>query len=102
MHVIRYYRKLDTWKTIALCKEQLDAINTFVLSSFQMGEKGEFLEIPASGYTVHDNFYEAQGSYTMFYTSNNWVNEALKDADVKTSQWSPFDKGVLYHIQREE
>ena len=50
-------------------------------------------------YGNHDIFYEAKGSYNLFYTCNTWTNSALKAANQKASLWTVYDKGILYHYQ---
>lgn len=44
-----------------------------------------------------DAFYEAQGSYFLFYTCNTWVNEGLKAMGVPSAWWTITDKGILQH-----
>lgn len=102
MHVIRYPRKFSSWIEVKVCHEQLSALLYFISNSFKKNPQGEISKIDVPGYTSYDSFYQANGSYTLFYTCNNWVNEALKEADVKTSLWSPLDKGVLYHLNKRE
>lgn len=46
-----------------------------------------------------DAFYEAQGSYFLFYTCNTWVNEGLKAMGVPSALWTITDKGILRHHQ---
>lgn len=49
---------------------------------------------------VHDNFYEANGSYHLFRTCNVWTNQVLKNAGLKTAIWSPFDSGILHQFKQ--
>lgn len=44
-----------------------------------------------------DAFYEAKGSYFLFYTCNTWVNEGLKAMGVPSAWWTITDKGILQH-----
>ena len=39
-------------------------------------------------------FYESRGSYSMFFTSNNWVGRALKKAGLRTGLWTPLTFGI--------
>lgn len=48
-------------------------------------------------YGETDAFYEAQGSYFLFYTCNTWVNEGLKAMGVPSALWTITDKGILRH-----
>ena len=39
-------------------------------------------------------FFEANGSYSLFNTCNNWTSRGLKQAGLKTHLWTPFTWGV--------
>ena len=101
MHVTKYRRRQNRWIEIEVCEEQLEALKTHILKSFERDEAGSIIEIPDSGYYSNDDFYEAYGSYNCIQTCNAWVNQGLKKGNIKTSVWSPFDKGVLYHLDEE-
>lgn len=52
-----------------------------------------------TAYLIHPSytgyvFYESRGRYSIFFTSNNWVNKALKKAGLKTGLWTPLTFGV--------
>ncbi|HDR51371.1 MAG TPA: DUF2459 domain-containing protein, partial [Mariniphaga anaerophila] len=88
-------------KKIRLCSWQLDSLNRYIENSFKKNENGHFIQINFEGYNQYDSFYNAKGSFSLFRTCNVWVNVALKEIEVKTSVWSPFDFGVLFHIPKE-
>lgn len=98
MHLTYYRRSLSNWKKLTLCPEQVLALENYIYASFQKTESGQLQEIPDSGYTAQDVFFEAQGSYSIFRTCNNWANQALKAAQVKTAVWAPFDWAVLHYL----
>lgn len=98
MQVSHYNGLRNHWQELPICPIQLSALNTFIAESFQRNDRGNISEIKTNFYGSNDHFYPARGSYSIFYTCNNWVNTALKRAKVKTSVWSPFDFGVLYHL----
>ena len=98
MHVDYFNHKYRSWKELQLCPEQYQQLRRYVMASFQRKEDGSLVLIDFPGYNATDRFYKATGSYTAFYTCNNWVNEGLKKAEVPTAVWSPFDRGVLHHI----
>ena len=56
--------------------------------------------IIGKGYTSQDNFYQAKGKYSIFYTCNTWVCEGLSASGVRTPLWTPFDKGLFYQLNR--
>ena len=98
MHVTYYENISPEWKTIKLCKNQLNSLNNFIITSFAQDTQNKIQILKNAGYTENDFFYQANGNYTCFYTCNVWVNQALKKAKIKTALWSPFDKGILKHL----
>ncbi len=100
LHITRYQNQHPSWLSVQVCEPQFQKLMKFIQQGFAWDERKEVIPIDHPGYTAYDTFYEGNGCYTMFYTSNNWVNEALKMAEVKTSIWSPLDKGVLYHLKK--
>ncbi len=99
MHVTFYPLKIDSWKMLPLCDEQLATLIDYIYNSFDKDENGKLMKMDFEGYNRFDSFFEAKGSFSMFKTCNVWVNRALKEAEVRTAVWTPFDFGVLYHIR---
>lgn len=102
MHVVWIDEIHHGWKAVLLCDQQLQQLMDYVDGTFQKTPDNQLMEITAAGYTKYDKFYEANGNFDCIHTCNSWVNRALKTAEVKTSIWSPFDKGVLYQVGRED
>lgn len=101
MHV-DYYRSLSTnedCKRIAIRRDQYQSIVAYVERSFARDAHGQPIRIEGFQYSAVDAFYEATGSYNLFYTSNTWTNQSLKEAGLKASVWTPFDKGTLFHYR---
>jgi uncharacterized protein (TIGR02117 family) len=102
MHVTLYGNTLQEnkrTKKIILTDEQYLILCDYVFNSFQRNEQEHFILIDCCHYKgLNDNFYEAEGSYHLFNTCNNWTNSALKAAGVKTAFWAPFDKCIFYHF----
>ena len=99
MHVTCYSTRYSSWSNIKICSSQLDLLNKYIESSFSKNEIGSFKKLAVPGYYESDFFYEAKGSFSLFNTCNIWVNNALKVTGIETSVWSPFDFGVLHHLQ---
>lgn len=99
VHLTMYRSRQNGWIEVKLCESQFEKLTSYLEETFQKNTFGELVEIEGAGYSVHDKFFEATGNYNLFHTSNEWVNQGLKKADVKTSIWSPFDYGVLYHVK---
>jgi uncharacterized protein (TIGR02117 family) len=84
---------------LILTPEQYLQLTDYIISYFQKGPDNEVKIIDVYHYGNYDRFYHAYGSYTLFNTSNNWTNRALKELGVKTALWAPFDRSILYHRQ---
>ncbi|MEL7006400.1 MAG: DUF2459 domain-containing protein [Bacteroidota bacterium] len=95
MHVSRYRNRQSSWRIIQVTDNQLSKINEYIQYSFSVGQKGQKTILAGQGYTYLDDFYEAQGSYSLFNTCNSWVNTGLKQAGIKACLWTPFDFQVI-------
>ena len=84
---------------LKLSEEQYRQLVTYILNSFQQ-ESGSFLLIPGKGYTNTDNFYEANGSFSLIKTCNSWTNSALKAAGVKTVFWAPLPHLMMRKLRK--
>jgi len=99
MHVTYLPYSFQSGKKIKLCAAQLKKLNAYIENSFTKDGQGNLQNMDFEGYSRYDDFYDANGSFSLFRTCNVWVNVALKEISIKTSVWSPFDFGVLYHIK---
>ena len=99
MHVTRYRNSFRSWFPLHLCPDQLNELKSYINDSFEVNSDGDIIPLQAKGYSYNDTFYEAKGSFSLFITCNVWVNKALKEIDVQTAVWSPFDFGVLHHLR---
>jgi uncharacterized protein (TIGR02117 family) len=99
MHVT-FYKNLKenkSCKKIQISIENYKKMIAFINESFQT-KSGEFLKIETDAvYGKHDVFYEANGSYSLFYTCNSWANQALKAANQKAALWTISDSGIFRH-----
>lgn len=83
-------------------KENYYKIVDFINKSLEYDENKKAKRINCCNYAgVDDSFYEAKGSYHLFYTCNSWTNECLKEGGVKSATWAPFDFSVLYHHKKD-
>ncbi|MEG3933862.1 TIGR02117 family protein [Microcoleus sp. T3_B1] len=74
----------------------LNIVN-FIKNSFQLDAGGNKIKI-SYGYHNSDSFYEANGSYSILRTCNDWTAEALQKADVNTPLWSTLSSAVMFHL----
>jgi len=94
-----YYRTLvesETCKRIPISKAQYARLILYITSSFQKDEMGHYIHIKTNAnYGKTDAFYEATGSYSLFFTCNSWTNKALKSCGQRCCLWTAFDTGIF-------
>ncbi len=95
MHVTRHRQKQSNWVVINVSKVELQALNQFLLQTFEHSIDGSKIRIANKGYATNDDFYKAKGSYSCFTTCNSWVNTGFKESGLKSCLWTPFDFGLL-------
>jgi len=84
---------------ISLSSQDYRKLAVYIIGELMIDENGKVLQIKNLQYDDNDAFYEAKGSFTLFYTCNTWVNDALKSANQKACLWTPFEEGILYQYQ---
>lgn len=85
---------------LKLSEAQYQDLVNYILHSFQQDENGRFLLIKNKGYTSTDNFYEANGSFSLLKTCNAWTNSGLKAAGVKTVFWAPLPHLMMHRLRK--
>ena len=85
---------------LKLTEEQYAKLVQYIFKSFQRTENGSFLLIKSKGYTSTDNFYEANGRFSLLKTCNVWVNSGLKAADVETVFWAPVPHFMMRRLRK--
>jgi uncharacterized protein (TIGR02117 family) len=101
MHVTFYKNMKEnaSCKKIQISSENYNKLIAYLNKSFQT-QSGKFLKIETDAvYGKTDVFYEAKGSYSLFYTCNSWANQALKAANQKAALWTLTDSGIFRHYQ---
>lgn len=84
------------YKKIMISKDQYKRLIKYIQQYFKRDEKGNLINIITSNtYGENDSFYEAKGTYQLFFTCNTWVNSALKNAGLKACLWTPFQQGIF-------
>lgn len=91
----------ESCKAIQISYQQYEALNRFLVNSFDLDVGGNTIHIPSvnDGYGSTDAFYEARGKYSLFYSCNTWANNALKAAEQKACLWTVTDKGIFYQYK---
>ncbi|MFX1706953.1 TIGR02117 family protein [Chitinophaga sp. CC14] len=98
-----YYRHLsedENCRRIMVNKQQYARLVHYINNSFRAlpGEMPVYIATNAN-YDRNDAFYEAKGSYHLFYTCNTWANNGLKSCGQKACRWTIFDTGIFYHYR---
>lgn len=98
IHVTRFNNLNKVWIEIKTSKNQLAKLNDYLYNSFSINDS----KIKAvKGYTSLDDFYDAKGYYTCFYTCNSWINTAFKKSDLNACLWTPFDFGLYWKYKNQ-
>lgn len=84
-------------KKIGISAEQYKRIVQYIEDSFQKNSEGDFILIKNLSYGNDDCFYDAKGTFNLFYTCNTWTNEGLKQSGLRASLWTPFESALLNH-----
>ncbi|AFM03173.1 Protein of unknown function (DUF2459) [Bernardetia litoralis DSM 6794] len=108
MHLDFYRNNLKeskNCKKIKLKKGEYQSLLQHIVESFRTVKKDsknkitKFIRLPQKGYSNSDYFFEAKGSYHLFYTCNSWTNEGLQKANQKTALFAPLAQTILYHLK---
>ena len=86
-------------KKLFVPEENFEMLIASLEDSFLRSAKGCPILIGNTGYTLHDQFYEAKRSYSLFYTCNTWSNQVLKKCGLRACLWTPFDRGILWQYR---
>ncbi len=89
----------DQVRKIAVSEEQVDRLYQFLLSYLYTSQVRDLSLIPLDNQNISSGyekilFFEAKGTYSLFFTCNNWTNKALRAAGIPTHLWTPTVWGV--------
>jgi uncharacterized protein (TIGR02117 family) len=84
-------------KAVQLTDAQYQRLVAFVTASFRQ-EGGTLVKLDQPGYGTNDFFYRAEGNYHLFHTCNAWTGDALREAGVKVSWWTPLESSVFFYL----
>lgn len=101
MHVTFYnnLKENEYCRKILISESQYKKMIQYIEDSFQLNTTNKIQRVGTHSYGENDIFYEAKGSYSLFYTCNSWANQALKAAQQKAALWTVLDKGIFYHYE---
>lgn len=97
MHVTfyEYMRESKSCKKICIPKESYLQLINYIDKSFATDSSGNYKLIKGASYWKNDSFYDANGTYSLFFTCNTWANSGLKAGNLKACVWTPFDKAIF-------
>ncbi|MBV7266892.1 TIGR02117 family protein [Erythrobacter ani] len=93
LHVAWYVRPApsDDFRPVRISREQYAALTREITAQL-VPEEGRAVY---SGYSQHDVFYDARGTYHLGNTCNQWTSERLASAGIATGWWTPLPGGVM-------
>ncbi|TQV79509.1 TIGR02117 family protein [Exilibacterium tricleocarpae] len=80
---------------LALSEEEYARLVAFVRRKIDLSPAGP-KPVVGFRYGANDAFFAANGSYSLWYTCNNWIGEGLRETGIKVSVWTPFEGNVFY------
>lgn len=100
MHVT-YYKTMeadgDHTKELMVSAMDYQNLITEITKSFKLeNNTAQLIRHPAYG--SHDNYFEANGTYSLFKTCNVWTGNVLKKANITMGLWTPLQSGVMDNI----
>ncbi|WP_312557654.1 TIGR02117 family protein [Empedobacter brevis] len=102
MHTTFYDKMIEgeECKRIEMSQEEYEKLVGYIKDSFDLNQnkKVELIKTDAV-YGDNDSFYEAKGSYNLFFTCNTWTADALKVANKTAPLWTATQQGIFYHYK---
>ncbi len=85
-------------RPITVTPDEYRRLAAYVRSSFRLDGRGRTMPLIGRGYGPSDMFYEADGSYNLFLTCNEWTGRALRAAGVRAGLWTPFEQSIMWRL----
>lgn len=82
-------------KKITISPRQYKMLIKFIDDSFEKNNGKYDLIKTDKQYGMTDSFYEANGTYCLFYSCNTWANQALKSCEQKACWWTLMDDPIF-------
>lgn len=81
-------------RPVRVSERQYLAIAAAIRARFALDAAGRAQ--PVRGYGRTDVFYAAKGTYSLYFTCNEWTGSVLREAGVRIGAWTPFSFGVMW------
>ena len=102
MHTTFYDEMIigEDCKRVDMSLEEYKQLISYIKNSYDLDQnnKVELIKTDAV-YGNNDAFYEAKGSYSLFFTCNTWAANALKAAKKEAPLWTATQQGIFYHYK---
>lgn len=82
-------------RTLTLSQDGYDALVMEIRKSFMDQSRA----IEGAGYTAHDVFFPAHGSFNAFVGCNTWTARMLRQAGLKTGWWTPLPQTLEWSLE---
>ncbi|WP_345226304.1 TIGR02117 family protein [Hymenobacter koreensis] len=79
---------------------QYQELSRYIARSFQPDSAGRRVLRNAHGYTAEDFFFLARGQYHALRTCNDWTNQGLRQAGIRSALKAPLAASVLFQVRR--
>lgn len=102
IHTTFYKEIFEDYLTFSykISRPQYARIVSIIKQNLKYSDGKTILVKTDAQYGQNDAFYEAFGSYSIFHTCNTWTNNLLKEAQMPSSKWLAFDKGILFQFRK--
>lgn len=81
-------------KQFRITREQYMQLIAYIRSSFTL-QNNKAMLIDHPGYGKRDKFFEANGSYSLFMTCNEWTGDGMEAAEMNVGVWTPLEFGIM-------
>lgn len=97
MHIVQTHQpNPQDANTIAIniSKDDYRALCTYVDGNF-VKNGDQLSRIKKHPYSQYDFFFDANSTYSLWYTCNSWTNSGLKACNQRACLWTPFRDGIF-------
>ncbi len=84
-------------RRLVLTEGQYLALARYIAASARM-HRGRTMPVPGAGFAESDSFFEAEGTFSVFFTCNTWAAHALRAAGQPAPLWTPLSWFVMLQL----
>lgn len=86
-------------RALTLSQDGYDALVRAIRESFSLRPDNTQIKIDGAGYSAHDAFFPAHGSFNAFVGCNTWTARMLRLAGLKTGFWTPLPQTLEWSLE---